>query len=237
MQLLVSVSTAEEARAARDGGAHIVDAKDPGTGALGAVTVEVFRTIRDVVRDAPVSAALGEDAEPEEVERTAREFARTGAAFVKVGCAGMRTRASAVEVLAAALRGVMSAAAQESEPRSSHSGVVAVAFADGPENGVPPLALIDHAVRAGARGVLLDTIDKRGPGLRTLVPCDALERWVRAAHDARLFAAVAGRIGIDDVQYVKDTGADIVGVRGAVCEGGRTGRVVADRVRLLVART
>jgi uncharacterized protein (UPF0264 family) len=32
---------------------------------------------------------------------------------------------------------------------------------------------------------------------------------------------------------VRDAGADIAGVRGAACENGRTGRVSADRVRLL----
>ena len=45
MQLLVSVTDAIEAAAALDGGADIIDAKDPASGALGAVTVDVFRDI------------------------------------------------------------------------------------------------------------------------------------------------------------------------------------------------
>jgi hypothetical protein len=32
---------------------------------------------------------------------------------------------------------------------------------------------------------------------------------------------------------VRDTGADIAGVRGAACDGGRAGRVAAHRVALL----
>jgi len=32
---------------------------------------------------------------------------------------------------------------------------------------------------------------------------------------------------------VRDAGADIAGVRGAACVGGRSGTVAADRVRLL----
>jgi uncharacterized protein (UPF0264 family) len=37
----------------------------------------------------------------------------------------------------------------------------------------------------------------------------------------------------DDLGFVRDAGADIAGVRGAACEGGRTGRVTADKVRAL----
>jgi uncharacterized protein (UPF0264 family) len=37
---------------------------------------------------------------------------------------------------------------------------------------------------------------------------------------------------------VRDTGADIAGVRGAACEGGRNGCVTAQKVReLILART
>ena len=61
MRLLVSVATAADARAAIEGGADIVDAKDPGAGALGAVTLDRLREIRDAVAGArPLTAALGE---------------------------------------------------------------------------------------------------------------------------------------------------------------------------------
>ena len=40
---------------------------------------------------------------------------------------------------------------------------------------------------------------------------------------------------IADLAMVCECGADIAGVRGAACEGGRSGRVTADRVRLLKA--
>jgi uncharacterized protein (UPF0264 family) len=44
-------------------------------------------------------------------------------------------------------------------------------------------------------------------------------------------AAVAGKLGADDLAIVEGAGADIVGVRGAVCLGGRSGRVSEGRVR------
>ncbi|MBM3821162.1 MAG: hypothetical protein FJW14_19395, partial [Acidimicrobiia bacterium] len=61
MRLLVSVADAIDAAAALDGGADIIDAKDPRAGALGAVPLTVFREIHARVGGMrPVSAALGD---------------------------------------------------------------------------------------------------------------------------------------------------------------------------------
>jgi uncharacterized protein (UPF0264 family) len=57
--------------------------------------------------------------------------------------------------------------------------------------------------------------------------------WVAAAHRERLFAALAGSIGADEIALAGETGADIAGVRGAACDGGRTGQVSPMRVRAL----
>jgi hypothetical protein len=92
---------------------------------------------------------------------------------------------------------------------------------------------LDVAARAGATGVMLDTFDKQQGGLRQLVAWRALTDWVVSAHDAGLFVAIAGKLTASDLPYVRDAGADIAGVRGSACDGGRTGRVTADRVRLL----
>jgi uncharacterized protein (UPF0264 family) len=108
----------------------------------------------------------------------------------------------------------------------------------------PVAALLAAAVRGARRGsgsrvvavatgVLLDTFDKQQGGLRELVAWRALTDWVASAHDAGLFVAIAGKLTASDLPYVRDAGADIAGVRGAACDGGRTGHVTADRVRLL----
>ena len=116
------------------------------------------------------------------------------------------------------------------------AGVVAVAYADADRAAsLAPALLIEVAARAGAEGVLLDTVDKSGPGLRELVEPRALAAWVSEAHEAGLLVALAGKLTADDLTFVRDSGADIEGVRGAACDGGRTGRVAADRVRLLRA--
>ena len=238
MRLLVSVSSAEEARAAIEGGADIVDAKDPHSGALGPVTLDVFATIRQAVGPAHLlTAALGDIQEGSglwalgsgsirtEIELLAQAYARAGAALVKVGC-GDQTR-SAREVLAAAVRGASQAGA----------GVVAVAYADAtPDAPLTLDSVIDVALATGARGVLVDTRNKSGPGLASLVSPARLAEWLSRARTAGLLTAVAGALSPGDLAAMVASGADVVGVRGAACEGGRLGRVTAQRVAMLVAR-
>ena len=170
MQLLVSVSDAAEARAAVEGGADIIDAKNPSMGALGAVLPDVLSEIRREVGPIHlVTAALGDAEAGNAIEQLARE-------------------------------------------------------------------LVPRAARAGAAGVLVDTADKRGAGLLDLWSMLALESWVSEAHAHGLMAAVAGRLRLDDLGVVADAGADVAGVRGAACVGGRVGRVNPERVRALAAR-
>ena len=59
--LLVSVRSADEARAAVDGGASVVDVKEPDRGPLGRASAATWRAVRAAVPPAiPVSVALGE---------------------------------------------------------------------------------------------------------------------------------------------------------------------------------
>jgi uncharacterized protein (UPF0264 family) len=222
LRLLVSVANAAEASAALAGGADVIDAKNPLAGALGAVSEDVLREIHATVAGARlVTAAIGDAADEAEIERAAETFAAAGAGLVKMGFAGI-TSASRVEMLIrAAVRG-------------SRAGVIAVAYADADRvASLAAGALVDAAARAGATGVLLDTADKSGPGLRELMTPAALARWVADAHEAGLLVALAGKLTAEDLAFVDDAGADIAGVRGAACEGGRRGRVAAERVALL----
>ncbi len=224
MRLLVSVATIEDAAAAVAGGADIIDAKDPSTGALGAVSLVMFDQIRATVAGLrPVSAALGDATDETAVERIVRDYAVAGASFVKIGFAGVSSRSRAGLLITAAMYGA-----------ADHSGVVAVAYADADRAAsLDPRVIVDAAAQAGAAGVLLDTADKHGPGLRALMTPAAVATWVAVAHDAGLRVALAGQLTLDDLGYVKNAGADIAGVRGAACEGGRRGRVAAARVSLL----
>lgn len=232
MQLLVSVANPTEARRAVDGGADLIDAKDPLTGALGAVSLATLRHIHAVVGgQRVVTAALGDASDENVVERQAFDYGMVGIGFVKVGFAGTTDLACVERLIAAAVRGTRATGRTQCD-------VVAVAYADtGGTTSMDPVALVDVAARAGATGVLLDTALKDGPGLLHLLSPAVLESWVALAHHAGISVALAGKLTLDDLPSVRDTGADIAGVRGAACDGGRSGRVVEEKVRALKTRT
>jgi uncharacterized protein (UPF0264 family) len=237
MRLLVSVSNAAEAAAALDGGADIIDAKDPHAGPLGAVTYEVLREIASAVGGRrPLTAALGDEHDCAALARAASTFVASGVELVKVGFAGIGSEAAVVGLLEAAVRGASAGVRPRLTPTLTHTaGVVATAYADaGRARSVTADVLLRAAARAGARGVLLDTFDKQGPGLRQLMPHESLSDWVRRAKDLGLLVAAAGRLSAGDLAWVDASGADVAGVRGAACEGGRAGRVTREHVRTLV---
>jgi (5-formylfuran-3-yl)methyl phosphate synthase len=223
MRLLVSVRDATEAEAALAGGADIIDAKNPGAGALGAVSLTACRDIVSAVRGTcPVTAALGDANDIERLARDAAAYVEAGASLVKAGFAGVGARARLDALLARA-------AAAAGPDR-----VIAVAYADHQARGAPsPDAVIAAAAAAGIAGVLLDTAVKDGPGLRQLIDAAGLQAWVARARRHRLLAALAGRLEVADVGFVGAAAPDVAGFRGAACEGGRDGCVAESRVRLL----
>jgi uncharacterized protein (UPF0264 family) len=226
MQLLVSVATGSEAMAAVAGGADIVDAKDPAAGALGAVELGALSEIRASLDGRPLTAALGDAIDPATVEHAARAYAACGASLVKIGFAGVRDSRDVAGLIGAAVRGCRQG--------SPGCGVVAVAYADAtPGDGLDAMSLVRVAARTGAAGVLVDTANKHGPRLTDLWTASRLCVWVAEARGSGLLTALAGRLRLEDLSVVQDAGADVVGVRGAACEGGRTGTVSAERVRML----
>lgn len=231
--LLVSVRDALEAAAALAGGADIVDAKEPLAGALGPVAPAVWRAIEAAVPPArPVSVALGDVTTP--AEATARLGAllpapRPAGSYVKVGFAGLRDPGLVRRCLDAVVAGARQAAGQ---PR-----VVAVACPDAAAAGrdLPVAAVLRAAAAAGAHGLLLDTNDKAGPPLPAWLADAALRDLAAEARACGLRLALAGRLAAGDLPLAAAIGADVVGVRGAACLGGRDGRVDANRVAALRA--
>jgi uncharacterized protein (UPF0264 family) len=229
MQLLVSVRNADEARDALDGGADVIDAKDPSRGALGAVDgVTLARVVSVTGRERPVSAALGDVCSERETELLAHQAAAHGVSFIKMGFAGVSAADRAGTLLAAAVRGAGGA--------SGSCGVIAVAYADADRaNAISPTAVIRIAHDTGARGVLLDTAFKEGRTVFAIMGELHLGQWVAEAHRHHLMVALAGQLSASDFSRARSLGAGMVGVRGAACVGGRTGVVSRNRVAALAA--
>ena len=227
MKLLVSVVDAAEARLAVAGGVDIVDVKNPAEGSLGAPAPGVIAQVRDVVpAELPLSAALGDlPCLPGTAALAALGAARSGAAYVKLGLWG----AAGTEDAAAVLRAARVAVDGEAE-------VVAVAYADAarvPRRPLAPSELVAAAREAGLSGCLIDTAVKDGRGLLSWLGADALAELVAEAHGAGLEIALAGELRAADLVAVRAAGADIAGVRSAVCRGGRTGALDPSRIAAL----
>ena len=222
MRLLVSVRNASEATAALAGGADIIDAKEPINGPLGAVSSDTLHEITATIGNAaPVSAALGEIRESNVLNR-AVAARQAGVTFVKVGFAGMRRRQRLEEDVLTLARAAQPPA------------LVLVAYADfAVADAPPPAEILTIAAHIKPAGILLDTYDKDGAGLTSLMPACTLATFVSRAKALGRFVALAGKLTLEDIETILDTGTDVIGLRGAACDGGRGGVVTSARVRAL----
>ncbi|MER7779895.1 (5-formylfuran-3-yl)methyl phosphate synthase [Streptomyces sp. NPDC096191] len=217
MLLLISPDGVEEALDCAKAAEHldIVDVKKPDEGSLGANFPWVIRDIRAAVpADKPLSATVGDvPYKPGTVAQAALGAVVSGATYIKVGLYGCTTPEQAVDVMKGVVRAV--------KDHRPDAFVVASGYADAHRIGcVNPLALPDIARRSGSDAAMLDTAIKDGTRLFDHLPPDVCGQFVRLAHEAGLLAALAGSIRAGDLSDLARIGTDIVGVRGAVCEGG-----------------
>jgi uncharacterized protein (UPF0264 family) len=226
VRLLVSVRDEHEAARAVAGGAEIIDGKDPFSGPIAPVRPSVLEAIRGVVpARLRVSAALGDVMRPEDV---ARAFASlpAGIAFVKLGFLGIR---SGVRVQALLTEAAVHAAEHPGRP-----AVIAVAYADHGRTGtLPPRAFPAAISAAGADGLLIDTAIKAGGHLFDLLAPADLAAIGRELEADELTFALGGSLRAEHVRAAAETGATILGVRGAACVGGRDGDLSEQLVRQL----
>jgi hypothetical protein len=228
----VSVRDAAEARAALRGGAEVLDAKEPSAGPLGACTPAILRAIaaeRDNLRGGrrvPLSAALGDARVLRgDAGRLASEAAACGLDYLKVGLDGIAGEDGAV----ALLRAVAAAAAPGVR-------VIAAAYADtAAGDSLPPRSLPRVARRAGISGCLIDTSLKDGRTLLDhMMPAD-LSVFVAACRSRGLLCALAGSLAAAHLPLLAAIGPDFIGVRGALCDSGRAGRLDPERLSALRA--
>lgn len=229
MQLLVSVRAGDEVAAALAGGADIIDAKEPARGSLGPVSPEVLCAIAaHLPESVPLSVALGDFTELDAVRRAVAGVevpGRRAPTYVKLGFSAERSEAAVTSLLAAALDAT---AAMSARPI-----VVPVGYADHVRAGSPtPEVLLRAAVAAGARAFLVDTCMKDGGGLLEWIDLERLRALSADVRSAGLLFAIAGSLDPAGLDLVAGL-ADVVGVRGAACRGGREGSVDAVLVRRL----
>ena len=101
MRLLVSPMNLDEARAALDGGADIIDVKNPKEGSLGANFPWAIKAVAELAAGrVPVSATIGDlEFKPGTASLAALGAAMVGADYVKAGLLGVKTQDQAMEMM------------------------------------------------------------------------------------------------------------------------------------------
>ncbi|MHC1625342.1 MAG: (5-formylfuran-3-yl)methyl phosphate synthase, partial [Methermicoccaceae archaeon] len=157
MKLLVSPINVDESIQALEGGADIIDVKNPKEGSLGANFPRVISDIKKAINGkAPLSAAIGDmDFKPGTASLAALGATVAGVDYVKIGLFGVRTKDEARELLEEVVHAV--------KDYREETYVVAAAYADYERVGaVSPYELPAIGKDVGLDVVMVDTGIKDG---------------------------------------------------------------------------
>jgi uncharacterized protein (UPF0264 family) len=222
----VSVRSVAEAQAALDGGAALIDVKEPARGSLGWADKDTVATVvRFVAGRRPVSAALGELLDGASLP------AIEGLRFVKWGLAGCAGRD---------WRGELQEVSRKLRRFEAGCEPVAVAYVDCQRAAAPqPEQVAAFAVERRWPVLLLDTWRKDGTTLFDWLSPPAVAALRERCKAAGVRLALAGSLGLDHVAVVREIQPDWLAVRGSVCRlGKRTETLDSMRiVRLVKALT
>lgn len=200
-RLLASVVSVAEAAIALEGGADIIDLKNPREGALGALPLQTIQQIVDFVDGrVPVSATIGDlPMQPSVVADMVRKTADTGVDIVKIGLFGQDGHEECIRALEThTARGIR---------------VVAVLFADA----LPDFGVLTTLAHAGFHGAMLDTADKKRGRLVDYLPEGMMRDFLLSGRRLALLTGLAGSLRIEDVDFLASLKPDYLGFRGGLC--------------------
>jgi len=229
MKLLVSPISVEEARIALDGGADIIDVKNPKEGSLGANFPDVIQSVKRVITK-PMSVAIGDfNYKPGTASLAAPGASVAGADYIKIGLFDVQTREQASEMTERVTKAV--------KQYDSKKKVVICGYSDYNRiNSISPFELPMIVSDAGADVVMMDTGVKDGRSTLEFLNLEKLESFIGSAHQYGLLAAIAGSLTFEDIDVLKEVAPDIIGVRGCVCGGDRNSSIKLELVRELKER-
>jgi hypothetical protein len=219
MKLLVSPINLEEAKTAYNGGADIIDVKNPKEGSLGANFPWVIRSVKEAMGKTPVSATIGDmNYKPGTASLAALGAAVSGADYVKVGLYDVQTTEQAIDMVEHVVRSV-----KDYDPSKK---VVISGYADYKRiNSIPLRELPPICADYGADVVMMDTGIKDGRSTFEFMTNEELSQFVESAHDLGLISAIAGNIKFEDIEAINQIGPDVIGIRGCVCGGDRNSTI------------
>ena len=213
-QFLASIGSLDELPAVLNGGADLIDVKDPAQGALGAAPLAKIRSIVAAVGGRrPVSATLGDlPMVPAVLVEATWRTASTGVDFVKIGFFPGGDHAACTAALGrVAVQGAR---------------LVAVLFADR----APDFGLLDLLAEAKFAGAMLDTAGKTTGALPDHLSMQRLRDFVALTRQLGLMTGLAGSLRLEHVPVLTELNPDYLGFRGALCGRDRTKQIDPHRV-------
>ncbi|MGL6074615.1 MAG: (5-formylfuran-3-yl)methyl phosphate synthase [Fimbriiglobus sp.] len=209
-KLLISVRTPDEAGIALEGGADLIDVKEPAKGSLGMAHHETVAGVLEVVNGrVPVSAALGEWSE--NILTEAHWHLELPLTYVKWGLKGYIGGPGWGEDLLQTKREI-----------PAGIEVVATAYADWEKaQSVPPLEVAKFAKRFRYKAFLLDTFQKDGRTLFDFMPVGDVIELIDSLKRGGVIVALGGSLKPEQVKLLGNLAPDYYAVRGSVCVGGK----------------
>lgn len=206
-QLLVSVTSIQEAQIALENGVDIIDLKDPGAGALGALPLQQIQSIVTYV-DAkrPISATIGDvPMQPDLLVERINAFSATQLDFIKIGFFEADDYQPCLDVLQYELK--------------TNTKLIAVLFAEFKY----PVSLIAAIKQAGFCGVMLDTAHKNGTTFMDHYSEAQYKQLSELVFSHDMSFGIAGSLRLEHIAHVNKIQPTYVGFRGGVCAENQRG--------------
>ena len=199
--MLASVTSIAEAKVVLNAGADIIDIKNPHEGALGAQEINVVKDIVKYANRAVLTSATVGDMDSNDPELLNRiiKMSETGVDYVKVGLFETKPSSDFIRsIINAVNKGIK---------------IVIVLFAENYQ-GVDSVRLI---MQMGITGIMLDTKEKKGENLCSILNSNELIQFVELAKENNLITGLAGSLRSEDIAGLLELNPDYLGFRGALC--------------------
>ncbi|KOY65419.1 (5-formylfuran-3-yl)methyl phosphate synthase [Clostridium sporogenes] len=219
MKLMISVIKKEEAIIAQDSGADLIDIKNPAEGSLGAQHPLIIKEIVDTLnKETMISATVGDvPCLPCTIAQAAYSLASFGVDYVKVGIKGCKNSEQVREVAVAICRAIKD---------FKKTKLIIGCYGDYKEMGtVSPDEVLRGVEGTEVAGILIDTLQKDGRSLFDFMSKEELNEFSNKCHEKGFLCSLAGSIKPKHIPVLNALHSDITGVRGAICDGGRMGRI------------
>ncbi len=224
MKILISCKDIDEALLLSKYDVDIIDVKNPNEGSLGANFPWVIEEIRKKIVNREISATIGDvDFKPGTYSLAAYCLKILNVDYIKAGLLIDREKS---EILTKSLR-----------KATEGKKLILCSYADFKHIGsISPIDLIDIAYKYEADGVMIDTYDKSSNrNVFDYLSLDYLKEFVTKAREHDLIVAIAGKIGINDIDRLMDINPDVIGFRSAVCDK-REGKINESKLLKLIEK-